>query len=150
MGIFPEGLIHQDEYFGPVLMYLADTVHVFDDMVYYYRIRPGSTTTSRPIRSQYDKVSNHRHLIEFMDNVVPQIDRLWFRKYCLKSLTNAYLEYTDLYGTPEFKHFALSNGRYVWEQWKAANPDSELTSRLGRLLLFMTPEIHERIIHLFR
>ena len=146
---FPDGLIHQDEYFGPVLLYLADTVRVFDKMVYFYRIRPGSTTTSRPIRSPYDKVSNHRHLVEFIDNAVSMDDRLWFRKYCLKSLTNAYTEFTDLYGTPEFKHFAISEGHYVWEQWKAANPDSTLKKKLGRLLMFVAPEIHERFVHLF-
>lgn len=145
---FPEGLIHQDEYFGPVLMYLANTVHVFDNMVYYYRIRPGSITTSRPIRSPWDKVSNHKHLVEFMDNAISQNDRLWFRKCCIKSLIKAYTNYTDWYGTPEFRHFALANGHYVWEQWKAANPDSTLKNELGRLILFMAPAVHEHIAHL--
>ena len=145
---FPEGLIHQDEYFGPVLMYLADTVRVFDNMVYYYRIRPGSITTSRPIRSPWDKVSNHKHLVEFIDNAIPQDDRLWFRRYCLKSLISAYTQYTDWYGTPKFNHFALNNGHYVWEQWKAANPNSTLKNKLGRLLFFMAPAAHEHIVHL--
>ena len=145
---FPEGLIHQDEYFGPVLMYLADKVHVFDKMIYYYRIRPGSITTSRPIRSPWDKVSNHKHLVVFMDNAIPKNDQLWFRKCCLKSLTNAYTQYTDWYGTPEFRHFALSNGHYVWEQWKDANPDSTLKNELGKLLFFMAPAAHEHIVHL--
>jgi len=145
---FPEGLIHQDVYFGPVLMYLADTVHVFANMVYYYRIRPGSITTSRPIRSPWDKVSNHKHLVVFIDNAILKDDRIWFRKYCLTSLIYAYTHYTDWYGTPEFKRFALSNGHYVWEQWKAANPGSTLKKELERLLFFMAPAVHEHIVHL--
>ena len=74
---FPEGLIHQDEYFGPVLMYLADTVRVFDNMVYYYRIRPGSITTSSLLQGLYAPLgTRYRTINTWLNSWIMQSPRM--------------------------------------------------------------------------
>ena len=140
---FPQGLLHEDEYFGPVLMYLAETVCVLKDSVYQYRIRQGSIMASKSARSWYDMVSIHGELIRFLEQDVEPEDNTWFRTFCFKRLLALYYRDSRFYGTPEFVRFARENGFYVWRQWIKACPGRSLKNRLGRLFFFMFPVVRQ-------
>ena len=142
---FPKGLIHEDEYFGPVLMYLSKTVRILKDPVYYYRIRPESITSSRSIRSAYDMVSIHKRLVMFLDNGVDTDDRDLFRQFCFSRLQRLYSN-KSLFLSSDFSRFAFREGFYVWRQWLNAFPGKSTKTIIGRLFYFMLPELKERLI----
>ena len=142
---FPEGLLHEDEYFGPVLLYLAGTVCMLKDPVYQYRIRQGSIMASKSSRSWYDMVSIHGELIRFGEKGVEPEDRAWFRTYCFERLLPVYKRNSRFYGAPEFHRFARTKGFYVWRYWLKANPGKSLRNRFGRLLYFLFPDERQRL-----
>ena len=143
---FPIGLLHEDEYFGPVLMCITQNVNVLEFPVYNYRIRPDSIKTSRDIRSPYDLVSIHKLLMRYMADNLPEEDWQWFRSYCFGQLAASYIDNRDLFGNKAFKRFSHANGWYVWRQWKEVNPDKALKTKAGRLLLFMAPATRMKIV----
>lgn len=142
---FPQGLLHEDEYFGPVLLYLAETVCVLRDPVYQYRIRQGSIMTSKAARSWYDMVSIHGELIRFLEKDVDPEDKTWFRTYCFNRLLPLYKKDIRFFETPEFGRFARKRGFYVWRQWLKAYPGKSLRNRFGRLFFFMFPAVRRRV-----
>lgn len=142
---FPAGLLHEDEYFGPALIYLAERVYVLKEPLYNYVQRSGSIITSRKIRSAYDFVSIHKCLIRFMDEVLDPHDKEWFRPYCLDRLLSVYRRFSDQLGSPEFKRFARTNGLYVWREWKTVYRDVSLKWKLGRLCFFVFPALKQRL-----
>ena len=143
---FPIGLLHEDEYFGPVLMCITQNVNVLEFPVYNYRIRPNSIKTSRDIRSPYDLVSIHKLLMQYMTNNLPNDDWGWFKAYCFKQMAASYIDNQDLFGNKAFKRFSRTNGYYVWRYWKETNPDKPLRTIVGRLLYFMTPATRLKIV----
>ena len=143
---FPIGLLHEDEYFGPVLMCITQNVNVLEFPVYNYRIRPDSIKTSRDIRSPYDLVSIHKLLMQYMRQNLPIEDWQWFRTYCFLQMAVSYSDNKDLFGTGEFKRFSRNNGLYVWKQWKEAYPGKTLRNKAGRLLYFLAPSIRQSIM----
>ena len=140
---FPLGLLHEDEYFGPVLMCITQNVNVLEFPVYNYRIRPNSIKTSRDIRSPYDLVSIHKLLMQYMKQYVPQEDRQWFKSYCYKQLIASYTDNHDQFENKAFKRFSHANGLYVWSQWIKVNPNKTIRKCIGRLLYFLDPSIHK-------
>lgn len=142
---FPEGLLHEDEYFGPALLYLAETVCVMKDPVYQYRIRSGSIMSSRTARSWYDMVSIHKEVIRFMKHNVAPEDFGWFRTYRFRLLLSIYQKNVSVYETPEFIRFARTEGFYVWRQWLKVYPEKTLRNKLGRLLFFLLPAEKQRL-----
>ena len=142
---FPKNLLHEDEYFGPVLMYLAKTVYVLKYPVYLYRIRPGSIMSSGASRSWYDMVSIHSFLIRFMEEEVSREDKDWFRSYCFNRLESVYRMNTRLIGTPAFDRFTRAKGFYVWRKWLEINPEKSFRNKLGRLLYYISPGMKKRL-----
>lgn len=143
---FPKNLLHEDEYFGPVLMYLAEKVYVLKDPVYLYRLRQGSIMSSGMSRSWYDMVSIHSLLIRFMEEEVGPEDRDWFRSYCLNRLDSVYRMNTQLVGTPAFDRFARTKGFYVWRKWLEINSEKSFRNKLGRLLYYFSPGLKQRLL----
>ena len=143
---FPEGLWHEDEYYGPVLLCLADRVRVLGDPVYNYVQRPGSIVTSRKIRTAYDLVSIHGLLIRFMEGAPDSLDKEWFRQYCLDRLLSIYRRFSDRWGSPEFRRFAWTRGTYIWREWVAVHPDASWKRKLGRLFYFRLPAWRQRLL----
>lgn len=140
--LFPKGLIHEDEYFGLVLMYLSETVLILKDPVYYYHIRSKSITSSRTIRSAYDMVSIHKQLMRFLEKGVDSDDREWFRQVCFSRLQKLYSNKSQ-FRPSEFSRFALSEGFYVWHQWLKAYLGKSPKNRIGRLFYFVLPRWKE-------
>lgn len=142
---FPKGLLHEDNYFCPVLLCMAKNVSVFDYPVYYYLIRPGSIKTSRIMQSPYDLVSIHKLLMQYMRRNLPHKDWQWFKVCCFNQLKAAYIDNVSLFRTMPFKRFCRSNGLYVWKQWKGAYPEKTLRKKAGKMLYYLVPAICRRL-----
>ena len=143
---FPKGVLHEDEYFGPVLMCLAERVVVLKDPVYNYRLRPGSITSGANVRSSYAMVSIHKYLIDFMEETMSSEEKYPFRQYCFGRLLTSYTRYPELIGSREFDKFAHKDGFYVWRQWRIIHRQRPFFNKLGRLFFFMMPGLWKRIV----
>lgn len=143
---FPFGLVHEDEYFGPILLTIAQRITVVPDYVYVHLKRPGSIMTTLSIRSSYDTVSVFKLLIDYLENAMAPSDQDWFRRYCLGRLMESYIRCPDLYGTPEFNQFVHTNGLYIWNQWCRTYPEAPLSKKMKRLLFFVLPRLRQRFI----
>lgn len=141
---FPLGLLHEDEYFGPVLMCLAKRVRILKDPVYCQRYRTGSIMSGLTVRSSYDLVSVHRLLMRFMDNHLGPEDQGWFKSYCCHRLMTSCRRDSRYFGTPAFNRFVHKEGRYVWEQWRRANPKASLRKKVGKFLFFTMPVLYTK------
>ena len=133
---FPKGLIHEDDYFGAVMLWLANDVRVMPDPVYFHEIdRPGSIMNTLTRRSLRDMVSIHRIWMPFMQEVVDPSEWTWFRTYAFKKL---------MYCWDSFPRRRFSReGLYLWKAWKEVHPDSTWKTRVKGLLSFMMPETGE-------
>jgi len=141
---FPDALLHEDEYFGPVLLCLASEVHVMTEPVYVYRIHSGSITSTPQVRSSYSMVTIHKMLMQFMEETLSPEDKGWFRSYCCHRLLNSYVKMAHGFGTRSFNRFIRTHGPYVWRQWLEANPDASLKRKCGRLVYFSMPGFYSR------
>ena len=140
--LFPFGLLHEDLYWGPVLMYLADCIVMMTDPVYVYQSRPGSIMTSMSIRSSYDLVSIHRLLMDFMEQDVNPEDKAFFRKYCYRVLKWIYTLNAHRYKKRDFRHFVRVCGYYVWKEWNLAFPDVSWKKKIKRLAFSLMPGLY--------
>lgn len=136
---FPKGLIHQDEYFGPVLMFEVNRVYVLGDLIYYYHIHPGTVSITPSTRSSYCYISVYKQLMKYMDGTMSMEDKKWFRQHCSRLLRLAYKRFPSLVGTREFEVFARKNGLFVWREWRKLNPQVPVRKKYGRLFYFMFP-----------
>lgn len=62
---FKEGRLHEDFLFTPQACWYANRVKVIDECLYYYRIRPGSITTSPNIKGLFDYIKSNNELASF-------------------------------------------------------------------------------------
>lgn len=141
---FPLGRLHEDEYFGPVLLCLAKKVCVFDYPVYLHRIRPGSIMTTLNVRSSYDIVAVHKLLIKFMKKNLPSSEWPWFKEQGMVQLETSYSYNKRYFRTPGFKRFARRNGFYVWKEWKAVHRDQSVRKKMGRLFFYLSPALRKK------
>lgn len=139
---FPVGLLHEDIYWGPVLLYLAERIAVMTQPVYAYRQRPGSIMDTVTIRSSYDLVSVHRRLMDFMEKEVAPEDHPFFLSYCFRTLKWSYSLNSRLYGTKDFRRFVHSCGLYVWKNWNLAYPGSTRKKKARRLFFCELPGLY--------
>lgn len=139
---FPSGLIHEDEYFGPVLMCLAKRVSVFDIALYVHPQREGSIMTSLTVRSSYDIVSIHKQLMCFMKYGLSMDEWPWFRSYCWSILELSFKRNTSYSRTKDFTRFLRDKGIYLWRQWRASFRDSSLCERIERFCFFVMPRFY--------
>jgi len=143
---FPLGRLHEDEYYGAVLMCLAKQVNVLDEYVYVHLTRSGSIMTTLQIRSSYDIVAIHRMLMRFLDEHLEPGDRHWFRQHCMNMLMTIYIRQAGSFDMPGFCRFTCRNGLYVWRQWLAVTRDKPVRHKAGRLFYFLMPRFRERIL----
>lgn len=114
--VFPKGLLHEDEYFGRVLLALAGRAYVYDKPLYYYRQRESSIMRTISIRSSYDIVSVYDRLIRFADTL-PEKDRGWFSLHCQRLLVKSYTINRDKWGSPEFRAFKRKNQFHILSEY---------------------------------
>ncbi len=133
---FPKGLIHEDNYFGIVLLYLSKNVRVMKDPVYIHTIHPGSIMTTLTERSTYDMVSIHRLLRRFMREVMDPSEWPWLRRYSYKilMLCNNRFPVTGM----------GRRGLYLWHVWNETYPESSWKTKIKQLLYFLMPKTFAR------
>lgn len=133
---FPRNLIHEDNYFGIVLLYQTCEVLLMPVPVYVHVDRSGSIMTSLTKRSSYDMVSIHRLLRRFMRNALNPSEWAWLRSYSYKILMIC------------DNRFPISGmhrkGLYLWRAWRETYPESSGKTKVKRFLYFMMPEAFAR------
>ena len=109
---FPEGLIHEDEYFGSVLLMLAGEVLVYDKFLLNHRMRHGSIMQTISIRSSYDCISNYQQLKAFSETL-PQAEQRLFLRHAQRLLQLSYVTNEKNWNTPGFRRFKREKGPYI-------------------------------------
>lgn len=66
--LFAEGIYHEDNRFTPLACYYAENVRVIDDVLYNYRIRSSSITTTRILKRDKDLLETANMLSSFFVN----------------------------------------------------------------------------------
>lgn len=61
---FREGILHEDNYFTPLVCLAAHTVIVIPNMLYHYRVRPGSIMSARGLQSKESLITIGNELSE--------------------------------------------------------------------------------------
>jgi glycosyltransferase involved in cell wall biosynthesis len=146
--VFPTGLLLEDVYFGPVLMYLVNSVYVLTDAVYLYREkRAGSIMNTLTRRFLYDSVTIHKMMIRFMEEEVKEDDREWFQEYSFCRLADCYSDYYAFSKTNDFNRLAFSDGLYIWRQWLSMHPTESTKRKMGRLFYFTFPGLRKKLMN---
>jgi Glycosyltransferases involved in cell wall biogenesis len=76
---FHEGIYHEDDLFSTVVCYYAGKVNVVSDVLYYYRIREGSTMTSRNVKKSRNVITVANELVAFFEG--KEIERASLNRY---------------------------------------------------------------------
>lgn len=114
---FYPNILHEDGIFGKQIIYLATSIIVLKEPLYYYRQRQdGSIMHSLTIKSGYDIITVHKQLIHFCNTVVKEQDRDWFRLLALDTLVCAISFIIHLRRTEGFKKFLKESKHYRQEE----------------------------------
>lgn len=141
---FPVGLLHEDTYFGAVLMYSAKCVSILTEPIYEYRVfRPGSIVSSPKMERTRSHLEVYRRLKVFMAKRVDPNDRDWFQAYCFNIIAKCYD--ARLFNDKGFKAFTQNNGEYLYRQWKGIHPNASVITRIGRRLFYRNPKLYRKI-----
>lgn len=134
---FPKNRIHEDNYFGIVLLYQTKEVHVMPDSVYcHLDDRPGSIMNTLTERSFFDMVSMHRLLKRFMKEALDPSEWPWLQRYSYRNLLLCYNRF--------FVTGLGKKGLYFWRAWREAYPESSWKTKVKRLLFFLMPKTFAR------
>ena len=145
---FPLGLLHEDEYFGRVLLYLAQSVFILEEPAYAYRIREGSITTVPKIKSSEDILKVHELLMSFSESCVQPDDRKWFQYDTLRMIRKSFTRNERLLSTKAFKSFRRKNLHYILKEYKRYGTSLSFFERVSDLSLFIFPILHTRLFYL--
>lgn len=134
---FPEGLLHEDGYFGHVMPIFARGVYIMDNPVYAYRQREeGSIMHSVSIKNAYDSIKNHQLLIAFAESQLTGELQQWFILSCRDIIAGLYSFIKPLYYTPEYKKFYTTHKEYIKSETLRCIALSDSIRSKARLWLF--------------
>lgn len=142
---FPLKTLHEDEYFGRVLLYSADSVYILKEALYNYRQRETSIMRSISIRNAYDLVKLHKLLKVFLESSVSHEDKLWFRRNIFgRVLLVSYYHLSFLFGKPEFNKFLSQNRKYIITEYFRTRPQKSLVKIIGDLAFLFSPYFYSK------
>ncbi len=141
---FPQGIIHEDEYFGSVLLMLADKVLVCDKSLFTHRVRPGSIMQTISIRSSYDYVSNYEHLKAF-SKTLPRREQKPFVRHAQRLLHLSYIANEKNWNTPEFRRFKRKKGPSIVFELLGNARSYTFRELIPFLLLVIAPNAFRRL-----
>lgn len=137
---FPLNTLHEDEYFGRILLYSANSVYILNDALYNYRQRNNSIMKSISIRNAYDLVKLHRMLNAFLKTSVSKEDKLWFSRDIFSHiLIVSYYRLSCLPGKTEFRKFLSKNRKYIIIEYFRTKPQKSLIKIVGDLFFLSFP-----------
>lgn len=141
---FPKGLIHEDEYFGSVLLMLADQVLVCDKSLFNHRIRPGSIMQTLSIQSSYDCVSNYE-LLKAFSKTLPCPEQKSFVRHAQRLLHLSYITNEKNWNTPGFRRFKREKGPYILSELLRNARSYTFRELVPFLLLVIAPNTFRRL-----
>lgn len=106
---FPEGIYHEDAVFTPCAWYAAQRVEFTDEILYWVRLTPDSTTRTYNPRRAFDSIHAQKLLSAFAGTVEPRC-RVAFHSLIASDLNHALKNCYDF--GPEF---AVDFNRCVYE-----------------------------------
>ena len=141
---FPKGLLHEDEYFGRVLLALAEHVYIGNESVYSYCLRSDSIMRTISIRSSYDYVSNYILLKDFARKL-PKTDRERFLLHSQRILKYSYTIQKQSWSSPEFRRFKRKKGPYILSELLQNARSYSFRELVSFLLLVIAPNTFRRL-----
>lgn len=145
---FPNGLTHEDDYFGRVLLYSAERVYAANEPVYVYRQREGSITHLSGVRSAEHILRIHELLIRFSESKVSEEDKGWFIRSALGLIRCGFTRNESILSTPEFRAFRKKNLCFILKQYKRFGSSLSRKEFLSDLSLYLFPVLHIRLYYL--
>ena len=136
---FPKGLLHEDEYFGAVLMMLAGKVLVHDKVFFIHRIRPGSIMQTISIRSSDDYVSNYM-LLKAFSKTLSRTSLDAFLRYSQRLLPRSYTINEKIWQMPEFHRFKRKRGPYILGEFLRSHRLYSTSELISLAFLVLAPE----------
>lgn len=142
---FPLRTLHEDEYFGRILLYSTDSVYVLKDPLYNYRQRENSIMGTISIQNAYDMVKLHKLLNNFLKKVVRIEDHPWFRWSIFRNvLLASYYRCTSLYGDTDFNRFLLKNRFYIIFVYFKTLHEKSFIQIIGDLAFLSCPNFYSK------
>lgn len=136
---FPSNLLHEDEYFGRILLYLVGHTYILKDSLYNYRQRDNSIIGVFCEKNMYDLVKIYDLLNKFNINVVKSEDRLLFRRNIFQNVLIS-THYRQL-APPERKQyskFILRHSLFFLTEYLKTKPRNS-SKVIGDILFILFP-----------
>lgn len=130
---FREGILHEDNEFTPRACLAAQTVKVIPDVLYHYRVRPGSIMTTRSLRSRQDMV----RIANSLATLFARRDDL-DRSVIYRSLTHHY-QSAFLGATRDEDRHLLP--LVDWHAYRTVSR-TQLRHRLNYILILLSPHLY--------
>lgn len=142
---FPLKTLHEDEYFGRILLYSTDSIYILKDPLYNYRQRENSIMGTISTQNAYDIVKLHKLLTSFLKNIVKIKDRTWFRRNIFKNvLLTSYYRCSSLFGDRAFNIFLRKNRNYIIFSYFKTSPNKSIYKILGDIAFLLFPHTFSR------
>ena len=138
---FPAHHIHEDEYFGRVLLYQSRNVLVIKDSLYHYRQREGSIMSGLSIKSSYDILSQYKLLANYCKKKVNDDDKKWFHRNIAEFLLQSYKKVPHLYKSRAFKQFKKKNAHYILKQ-EISEDSYSIKERFWLAIFIISPKLY--------
>ena len=111
---FYPGILHEDNLFVQILMYLAPKVFVSNQSLYGKRQgRAGSIMNSISPKNANDMIIIHQKQMDFLLSVVDDRDKDWFFRYSFSSIVNACKKINRFHDTPAYSEFQRNHKPYI-------------------------------------
>lgn len=143
---FPKGLLHEDEYYGRVLLVSAGNVYICDKPVYHYRRNSGSIMGNISIRSSYDIISNYDLLMRFA-GTLPKEDRKILTRHSQRLLISSYNINSKRWSTPEFKTFKRKNWLHILYGFSRSFRGRAIKYYIKIAFFVFAPVMYEKVFH---
>lgn len=147
---FPIGLVCEDVYFVPVLLYLSNYLYPIDQPLYNLRHRDGSIMRSGDIRTAYDTISVYRKLLVFVHNNVAEEDKTWFFERIIPYLIYTYTNNKSLFGSRDFHKFKNKYAKYILFQSRKSSQYRKFYNQIILAVFLFFPLTCKYIVNLYR
>lgn len=135
---FREGILHEDNEFTPRACLAAQTVKVIPDVLYHYRVRPGSIMTTRGLRSKESLLLIASDLAALFART-EGIDRTTVYRHLTQCYQMAFIDNTR----DEDRHLLPL---VDWQAYRTVSR-TRPRHRLNYLLLRLSPSLYRRFNH---
>ena len=141
---FYPNILHEDDLYVRILMYLAKNVYVLNLPLYNKRQkREGSIMNLCNVKNAYDMIVIHQQLIEFMNSYVDEKDKEWFFMLSFYSIVNAYEKIDRFYATNAYSEFQRINAKYISDICKQAFHYGRMGFKLIALIILVSPHYYK-------